>query len=248
METRKEKLIKALRVSINALKNDTILYDWHNQASCNCGIVAQAITGMRRETLKQSFEVQISSRLHDISTEDNKISNTWQNAIKYLYPITGLSNIEILDRLQEAGLTKEDMVHLEYMTNPAILKRGGVITTTKHEVKQPFVKETIQKTRQVPHPNFFYKIFGYKVTETYTEEILDHKIVTEERPIKNYYKEKDNLILYLQGWLDILSDGSQHKSIKAYDKEELEAEILIAVAEENYEGAAMLRDRLVELN
>lgn len=248
MENKKEKLIKALKTSINALKNDTVLYDWHQQESCNCGIVAQAITGMNRVELETAFHGQINTRLSKMGSGETKVDSTWRNAVKYLCPITGLSNVEILDKLQAAGLTKEDMVHLEYMSNPAILERGKVINKTKHEIREPFVKEIIQKTREVGHPNFFKRLLGYKVTQTYAEEILDYKVVTEEREIKHFYKEKDNLTLYLQGWLSIIQDGSQKKGIQAYDKNELEAEILVAVAEENYEGAVLLRDRLNELN
>ena len=248
MENKKEKLIKALRITINALKNDTVLYDWQNQQSCNCGIVAQAITGMNRDDLKNQFDEQIASKLDKIKSGEERISPTWKNAIKYLCPMTGLSNIEILNKLQTAGLSKEDIVNLEYMSNPAILEKSGILTKKTEEHKEPFVKEIMTKTKEVPHPNFFKKLMGYKTTETYSEEVIDFKIITKEVPVNYFYKKKDNLILYLQGWLSIILDGSQKKGIQAYDKNELEAEILIAVAEENYEGAALLRDRLTELN
>jgi hypothetical protein len=40
---RKEKLIESLRLVIDALKNNTVYYDWSEQSSCNMGVVAQAI-------------------------------------------------------------------------------------------------------------------------------------------------------------------------------------------------------------
>jgi hypothetical protein len=249
MNNKKEKLINGLRLSISALTNDTIIYDWHQQESCNCGVVAQAITGIKRDKLKLKFSEQISEKLNDIKyKDDKKVQLTWRNAVKYLCPITGLSNIEILDRLHGAGLSKEDMVHLEYMNNPAILAKSGIETTTKVERQEEYTKEIIQKTKEVPHPKFWPRLLGHKVTEQYSEEIKGYRTVNEEVKINDYYKSKENLIKYLKAWLSIILDGSQKKSIKSYTTEELEAEILVAVAEENYEGAALLRDRLTEFS
>lgn len=55
--TKKEKLLKALKTTIHALKNDTIFYNWTKPSSCNCGLVVQAITGMGSECLRQFIQV-----------------------------------------------------------------------------------------------------------------------------------------------------------------------------------------------
>ena len=50
---RKDTLVKGLRTAIDALKNDTINYDWINQCSCNMGVVAQAVLEVSPDELKQ---------------------------------------------------------------------------------------------------------------------------------------------------------------------------------------------------
>lgn len=202
METRKSKLIKSLKLAINALKNDTIFYDWHNQESCNCGVVAQAILGKDSDEIEQSF-LKITEALEkkakrlkgdEDDEEDGKIDSTWKNAVKHLCSITGKSNIEILNNLIESGLEKDDIVHLEYLENEAILEKS--------------------------------------------------EINTED---ENYFKDKENLILYLSAWVKILEEGVRYKKgdiLTERSLAELQTELLNAKAEENFEYAAELRDEI----
>ena len=126
--SKKEKLIGSLNVAISALKNDTVLYDWNSQSSCNCGVVSQAVLGKTNKQVGELFQ-EINKGLHGYETEEKKIRRTWKNGVKYLCPITGKSNIQILDDLNNAGMSKEDIVHLEYMDNDAILAKSGVKTS-----------------------------------------------------------------------------------------------------------------------
>lgn len=125
MSTRKQKLIKALKLVINNLKNDTANYEWNHQSTCNCGLVAQAITNLSQHELAELSHSMFDEL--DKKYKDNKSTTiSWQLAVKEYCPLTGEPLKDILKKLFQNGLTKEDMVHLEYMTNPAILKKSGI--------------------------------------------------------------------------------------------------------------------------
>ncbi len=199
---RKQKLITSLNIAINALKNDTIYYNWTNQESCNCGIVSQAVLGKSANEIWQEFENIEEAMMAHCITEQNLISATWKNAVKLFCPLTGKSKFQIFEDLKEGGLEPHDIVHLEYLTNPAILKRSGIKT----------------------HKKVFW----------FFKKPLD------------YYKSSENLILYLQAWVSILEEGSTitKTELNTANKTVLEAELLIAVASQDYEYAAQLRNKL----
>jgi len=75
------------------------------------------------------------------------------------------------------------------------------------------------------------------------KEIVKEEIVenyTESKYPKLYYEKKENLIKYLAAWVRILERTNKEFEIEEH---KLEAAILEAVSEENYELAAELRDR-----
>ncbi len=199
---RKQKLITSLNIAINALKADAIYYDWTIQESCNCGIVSQAILGKTAQELEAEFEdICTAMSIHNINNQ-TLLSQTWQNAVKLFCPLTGKSQFQIFEDLKEGGLEPHDIVHLEYLTNPAILQRSG-----------------IKSHRRV--------LFFFKTR-------------------LSYYTSPENLILYLQAWVSILEEGSTitKTELNTANKTVLEAELLIAVASQDYEYAAQLRNKL----
>ena len=88
---------------------------------------------------------------------------------------------------------------------------------------------------------------GY--TETVIEpteqltEIFETRMV--EVPYKKYHTKKSNLILYLKAWVSILEEDVNKSA--TLSKEQVQEELLKAVAGEDYERAASLRDRLVSI-
>ncbi len=102
----KTKLITALKASAIALDNGTFNYDWHRRESCNCGILASALTGKSLEQLK--VELPGEGR------------ETWGKMIGRHCPITGISENAIFKTLQLAGLTALDLNQLEELSNPKI--------------------------------------------------------------------------------------------------------------------------------
>lgn len=118
----KTKLIKALKVAINALEKDTVEYDWYEQCSCNCGVVAQAILGKTKYEIDRDLD-KASSKRWD---QDKDGAMTWKNMVKRYCDITGKSTSQIFKDLTENGMTVEDITHLEYLENKAILKRADI--------------------------------------------------------------------------------------------------------------------------
>jgi hypothetical protein len=224
---KKAHLIKSLEIAIDALKNDTIAYNWLKTHSCNTGVVAQALLGVTRQELNE-----ISCPLFmDLPGE----SKTWKKGVKYNCPITGESIPEIIKRLEAAGLHRNDIVHLEYLENPAILANS---TIKKIKVPKEVITGTEIKT--VLDKSSLWSILRGKKRQI----PVDKKEIAEEEiyPAK-YYEEKENLIKYLVSWVQILKN--EYKEVG--QREDLEAELLVAVAEENYEKAAAIRDSITKL-
>jgi len=221
---RKEKLIKALGRAIHSLKNDIVSYNWFKQTQCNCGIVLQSILGVDKETLQEYWDSEVKK----IQDDKFKKNPTWKGMIKSTCSATGIPTRGVLKMLYSEGITPEDMVHLEFMSNEAILEVANInkTNTTKR-------KPNGTKYKVVPSTTFFGRIFGL------TKKVEDGVEYEEETIF--YYQQKENLIKYLSAWKKILSEEIP---INADDKISLEKQLLQAVANENYILAADIRDRL----
>jgi hypothetical protein len=238
---KKQNLINSLRLAVNALKNGTIHYSWVEQSSCNAGVVSQAVLGITREELQEK-RLPLFKALQNFNegrkTENglNELNLSWKNAIGVACPITGKNLPQIIIDLENAGLRREDISHLEYLSNPAILKESGIPKVVE-KIKIQIGEECV--TRMVPDTSLYGKLIGKKVAKTFTSPIYKEEI--KEKYSKKYYAEKENLILYLSAWIRILLGESEKFDNQ---KESLESELLNAVAEENFERAAEIRDQL----
>ena len=215
MSNKKIHLVKSLKLVIDALKNDTVLYNWEEQSSCNAGVVSQAILGVslkELENLKEPLFLILENFNDNIRKEKDKINLTWKNSIKYSCSITGKNMPKIVADLETAGINRSDIVHLEFLENPAILELSGIE----------------KELNKIPHKNLIKRFFGIKM------------ITNGDYP-EYYYGKKENLIKYLIAWVKILEENTIHEN----DRNNLEAKLLNAVAEENYVDAAKLRDQLL---
>lgn len=100
-------LIDALRKTAKrvALKSN---YDWKNIGACNCGNLAQIITGMdKKEIHKNGIQKH----------------GDWEMLV-YLYRENSKYKIdEVISRMIDTGMTPEEIVHLENLSDPKILER-----------------------------------------------------------------------------------------------------------------------------
>lgn len=239
---KKETLISKLKLAISALEDGTIYYNWFEQSSCNCGVVAQAMLDKNRKEIGNLLKPVLSeiNEMNRNSEEKNKFDRTWKQAVGLFCPITGKSMHEVFNLLMDAGMSKADMAHLEYMDNPAILKKSGI--DTKKIKREKF--KVMEKVEE-PIPNGFWRSLLGKPRRTKEFE----KEVEKER-ILEFYQLPENLVLYLKAWVSILEEGSTYtseESLEEISKEELNEKLLNAVADEDYEGAGKIRDRLAEM-
>lgn len=222
--SKKEHLISSLRVAINALHNDTIFYSWNNPNSCNMGVVAQAVLKVDAKTLGV-MRKELFAATTDLSEK------SWRNAVKHGCPITGVEIPVIIKQLEDAGLSREDIVHLEYLSNPAILSESGIPMEPVYKQVKTGTKKTETKEK------ILGGLFGNRTI--IKEEPVYEQVADGYAYRKNYHKDRGNLIKYLSAWVRILTNEA-----KPDEATNLEAELLNAVADENYELAASLRDKI----
>lgn len=200
---KKEKLIQSLSTVITALENDIVHYNWKKQSQCNCGLVSQVLLGMSQAELKNEIERQDIFNKERFKSTIGSDWCTWKNAVKVYCPIAKKPLKQIFIDLENAGLSKEDIVHLESMDNPAIFSKSGIKTTktVKKEFQNGFQK--------VPSTTFFGRLFGIKVQTP----ILEIREVEEEY---NWYAEPQNLVKYLKAWVSILKNQKENIDFDRY--------------------------------
>lgn len=234
---KKSNLIKSLNIAIRALETDSTNYKWQTHTQCNCGVVSQAVLGLSVDDLEHKI---FGSKLFEHKNFDSKDEGgrgrdkTWKNAVQTWCPIANKPLKTIFAELGEAGLSPEDICHLEFLENKAILAKSGI------ELSHTVTNKIKVGTQYVPSTTFWGKLFGKKVAvpvyETKTETVLD----------KDYYTKKENLIKYLKAWVKILKEEREpiEEDLNNYHINELNERLLVAVADEDYISAAMLRDAI----
>ena len=101
-------LMEALKKTIKRLREDKSTYQWGHLGSCNCGHLAQTVTHLSKDEI---HELAIRSLGEDWS----------EKALDYCkgsgYPVE-----HILTQMMELGLSKRDIVSLEKLDDPQILR------------------------------------------------------------------------------------------------------------------------------
>jgi len=105
-----------LRIVADKLETGAIEFDWSNAGQCCCGVVAQMLLG------KTQMEISKAVSDMDKMAKCEKGKKYWKSYVSKLCPMTGRPNVEILGELYDAGLTGDDIAHLEYLSDPKVLK------------------------------------------------------------------------------------------------------------------------------
>lgn len=204
----KTKLITALRTAAKALEDGTFAYNWKTPQSCNCGIIAS--------TLMHESQNKILSRLEsfNLPKENGKRDFTWQNIVSHECPVTGLSDNAIIRSMQEAGMNQADIVQLENLSNPEVLKRVDVGTkkvSHKERIgeKSIFHKEPIERTFWqwlLRKPIQFRDVETIRPTYRYTESEVACDVKRDK---------KEHTILYMRAWADLLTEQGREDAVPA---------------------------------
>ena len=173
----KQKLIDAIDAVIKELEAGTLSHNWREYHACNIGLIARVITGKSGKDITDELTVIKKDYSEAGLGSDN---NHWSDYVEYFCPISGLSKVELFRTLQEVGMSREDMMHLEYLSDPKVLAK------TKRVV-----------TKQQYH---FFGLFKGVAEKNEFDMTKDD----EGGEIEDYYEETDNFLLYLKKWKEIL--------------------------------------------
>ncbi len=118
-------LIAAIRRTSANLEKSAA-YQWGHMGSCNCGHLAQEITSLSK---KEIHARALRSR-----------SGDWNEQLIDYCPTSGLPLDEVISEMLAAGLDREDLMHLEKLSDPQILSQlPAGERNLKHNYRQDVV-------------------------------------------------------------------------------------------------------------
>lgn len=100
-------LILGIRKTIKKLK-DGAPYQWGHMGACNCGNLAQEITKLNK------------GEIHRYAMQRH---GDWNDQLVDYCPTSGYPMDLMVTKMLEAGLTLDDLMHLEKLSDPEILRR-----------------------------------------------------------------------------------------------------------------------------
>jgi hypothetical protein len=105
------KLAKYLETAAKYIKHYDS-YNWQDMSKCNVGVLAQFSTSLKQEQLKQ--------HLHKYTNKDQE---SWTTFTDTQCPATGLNITDIHEALFKIGMRREDIYHIEYLSNKEIISK-----------------------------------------------------------------------------------------------------------------------------
>ncbi|MEE2758291.1 MAG: hypothetical protein VYA30_16650 [Myxococcota bacterium] len=100
------RLIEILKETAKRLESGAT-YRWTHQGRCNCGHLAQTITGMSPDDI------------HQIALTGE---GEWRDHAQTFCENSGLAVDDLITQLLNAGLTIEELGHLEWLSDPEVLR------------------------------------------------------------------------------------------------------------------------------
>lgn len=120
MATPNLKLIAALRAAADGVESGRDDYAWTNAETCNCGIVAQKLTGFDKLRLRDELEPLVF---------DNLFYGHWCSTPTCV--VTGKRTSQIFSAIRDAGMSMDDIDNLENLSDPEVLRNMRVSHLTK---------------------------------------------------------------------------------------------------------------------
>ena len=104
MATSTLSVIQALRTTAQRLATQAP-YQWGHMGSCNCGHLAQTVTRLTKA---------------EIHTRAMQRYGDWERQLLDYCPTSGLPIDDTIDEMLAAGFTRQDLTHLERLSDPGI--------------------------------------------------------------------------------------------------------------------------------
>lgn len=108
---KREKLLIAIKKTIDQLTNNLVVYYWNDCDRCNCGLLARNITGLEEKEF-------MSKR------RENGGVCCWSDGVK-LCRQTGIPINEVYGALREVGMSWEDIENVETLNDKKVLAAMG---------------------------------------------------------------------------------------------------------------------------
>lgn len=144
------RLVTVLRQTARRLAEPATIYRWSDYALCNCGHLAQTVTGLLPAEIRQrAFARQgdwatqaLVYRLDrpDYGDRPALDEGAWEPENVGTCPATGLSLDDVLSDLLALGLDQDDIAHLERLDDPRVRRElGQHLVDYPHYVRQNVV-------------------------------------------------------------------------------------------------------------
>ena len=140
MTVASNRLVVALRETAARLRREDVTYRWASFAHCNCGHLAQTITGLgpdeiQRRAMRREGDWANQARDHafpsfDFGDRPALDEGAWEPENVGACQVTGAPLDEVLDQMYALGLTAEDVGRLERLSDPHVRRRLG--NSTQH--------------------------------------------------------------------------------------------------------------------
>lgn len=128
----------ALRETAARLSREDVTYRWASFAHCNCGHLAQTITGLppdeiQRRAMRREGDWAAQARdrsvrgfpVFDYGDRPALDEGAWEPENIGACQVTGAPLDEILDQMCALGLSASDVGHLERLSDPLVRRRLG---------------------------------------------------------------------------------------------------------------------------
>ena len=99
------RLARALRITARRLDTEQGHYQWSHQGRCNCGHLAQTLTG------------RTAAEIHALALQ--KAGDWAQHAVDFC-PSSGFPIDHVIGTMIDAGLTTDDLLHLERLSDQRV--------------------------------------------------------------------------------------------------------------------------------
>ena len=110
-------LAVALRITADRIEEGAP-YQWGHMGQCNCGHLAQTIT---RRT---------AAEIHRSALAES--TGEWSEHLRDRCGVSGALIDDVTDALLAFGLTREELAHLEHLSDPRVLARLGVTELVRY--------------------------------------------------------------------------------------------------------------------
>ena len=103
-----ENLLNIFDKTIESLENEDDRYNWGHLGRCNCGFLAKEVT---KKSAKEIHEAALAKKGED-----------WGVRVENFCPVSGYLIDDIISELFSVGLSPRDIVSIEKLNDPEILK------------------------------------------------------------------------------------------------------------------------------